>query len=167
QLLPEKSVQVASATTLKDLVRDLQLLPTGYVEKFQVLFCQLNVSICVDAQKKLPPAGGPVSEGYPVRLTAGQSINLPDLSVTPYTTRRNLKLPLDPSIYKPEVFSQFFNQSLGSVAAELGPKGLGADKLKDTIRRYNPDYRGSDILTETKGSFSIPLQGARVTAIVP
>jgi hypothetical protein len=167
RLLPLKSIQVTSTTTFRDLSNDLQLLPTGYVETFQVLFCELNVSICSAEQKKLPPAGAAVPEGHAVRLTAGQSVTLPDLPIKAYITPRNLRLPLDPSIYKPEFFAEILNQSLGPVAAALGPKGLDADLLKEIIQRYNPDYRGSDILAETKGSFSIPLQGARITAVVP
>jgi hypothetical protein len=167
-LLPPKSVEVETDTTLKDLISDLQLLPTGYVDDFQFLFCALNDSVCSALQKKTPPpVGAPTPEEYPLRLTKGQSIILPDLPITAFITRRNLKLPLDPNVYKPEFFGHIFNQPLGPVAKELAPKGLANDKLTEIIRSYNPDYQGSDILAETKGLFSIPLQGARVTAVVP
>ncbi|HXM51627.1 MAG TPA: S8 family serine peptidase [Pyrinomonadaceae bacterium] len=167
QLLPQRTVSVANLTTLKDLVNELKLLPTGYIDNFQLLFCELNESNCSAEQRKVPLAGGPTPEGFAVKLSPGQSINVPDLPVTPYITRRNLRLPLDPKIYKPEFFAYLTNASLEQVATELGPKTLSPDGLREMLKSYNTDYVGKNILIETKGFFSIPLQGARVTAVVP
>lgn len=165
RLLPTKRISVTKTTPLKTLVDELTLLPTGYVDEFQLLFCELNESTCTPEQKKLPLADAPA--GFSVSLNAEQSIVVPDLPVTPYITRRNLKLPLDPQIYKPELFPDLDNSSLGKVASQLGPKNLDEQGLREILKRYNTDYLGSDIFSETKGFFSIPIQGARVTAVVP
>ena len=167
QLLPARTVSLASATTLKDLIVELNVLPTGYVDEFQILFCKLNRSICTPEQEKLPSAGATVSEGFAVKLNPGQSVTIPDLPVTPYITRRNLKLPLDPQSYNPEVFGHLYKSSLEQVARELAPKNMSAESLRETLKSYNRDYVGEDILGEVKGFFSIPIQGARVTGVVP
>jgi hypothetical protein len=166
-LLPTKPIEVANATTLDVLISELQLLPTGYVDDFQVLFCELNVSVCSGAQRKVPPPSAPTPEEYPVRLSKGQSIILPDLQITASIKPGNLKLPLDPKFYNPDFFGDLFSKPLRIVAPALAPKGLAADKLMELIKSYNPDYKGSDIFAETEGSFSIPLQVAKLTAVVP
>src|ERR1043165_1847991 len=167
RLLPQRSISLVKTTTLKELIDDLKLLPTGYVDEFQLLFCELNESLCSPEQKKLPLAGVPTHAGFAVNLTPGQTIIVPELPVTPYITRRNLKLPLDPQIYKPEFFAHLANSSLEQVATELGPKSLTGESLLEILKRYNTDYQGTNIMNETKGYFSIPIQGARVTAVVP
>lgn len=166
-LLPKQKVEVTSSTTLKELTRDLNLLPTGYVHEFQLLFCEMNEGTCLPEQKKLPTRNAPVSQEFSINLTAGQSIAVPDLPIITYITRRNVKLPLDPVIYNPDLFGHLAKSNLEQVAKELGPKTLTQEDLRTSLRRLNADYLGSDLFNETTGAFSIPIQGARITAVVP
>ncbi|HEV3468362.1 MAG TPA: S8 family serine peptidase [Pyrinomonadaceae bacterium] len=166
-LLPTKVAEVARPTTLEAFIREQGIMPTGYIENFQVLFCRLNPSRCTARQGQPLPENVPPPAGYAVRLEAGQSVVVPDLHVSTYTERRNITLPLDRELYKREYFGDLYRRPLGVIAAELAPRQLQGEDLAKMLRKFNPDYAGPDLLAETEGSFSIPIRAGQVRAVVP
>lgn len=168
KLLPTKSIKVNKEIKLEELVNNQKLLPTGYIDEFQVLFCQLNSSLCTPQQKvPLPLNTNSIPPNYAIHLKEGQSVILPDLLVTTYTTRRNIMLPLDPAIYKPRDFKEFYNRPLKFIAMDLAPERYEEEELKKVLEKYNPSYTGSNILDEVQGYFSIPVGAGTVQAVVP
>lgn len=166
-LLPLKEYSVGRYVSLEEFTASQKIMPTGYVDHFQVLFCELNPSLCTAEQRRLPPENAPTPPGFAVRLSPGARILLPDLPVASRYSRRNIRLPLDPKVYKPEFFGRFYNRPLGLIARELAPKSLDDEKLNELLSLYNPNYEGQDILSKTEGSFGVPVRAGSVSVVVP
>jgi hypothetical protein len=166
-LLPLKTYDTDRPVTLEEFTLARNIMPTGYVDDFQVLFCRINSSLCTPEQKRLSPQNVDVPPGFALRLNPGTQFLLPDLPISTHLARRNIRLPLDPKVYKPDLFKSFFNQPLGPLARELAPSSLSAEELKALLVKYNPSYKGQDILAEMEGSFSIPVGAGSVRVIVP
>lgn len=166
-MLPLKEYRVEKPTTLEEFTKAQEIMPTGYVDEFQVLFCETNPSLCTAEQRRPLQKGAEQPPGYAVRLGEGARVRMPALPTTSRVTRRNLKLPLDPKVYKPEDFAQYFKSALGPIAREMAPTTLDDGKLRKLISEYNPAYKGENILAETQGSFGIPVSAGSVRIVVP
>ncbi len=166
-MLPVKEYTADRPVSLEQFTLSQNIMPTGYVDDFQVLFCEINPSLCTAEQRRPLRGEQAPPPGYAVRLNLGARFLLPALPVTSSVARRNIRLPLDPKIYKPEDFRRFFNSPLGSIARELAPRTLGDSQLKALLDKYNPLYKGPDILAETDGSFGIPVGAGSMRVVVP
>jgi sugar lactone lactonase YvrE len=166
-MLPVKEYTADRPVSLEELTLSQNIMPTGYVDDFQVLFCEINPTLCTVEQRRPLRGEQAPPPGYAVRFNPGSRFLLPALPVTSSVARRNIKLPLDPKIYKPEDFRQFFNSPLGSIARELAPRTLGDSQLKALLDKYNPLYKGEDILSETEGSFGVPVSAGSMRVVVP
>lgn len=166
KLLDTKPHKVEQPTSLEDLAVNSDVMPTGYVDEFQPLFCRLNEGLCKEWQEKGGQAGTPRPGATPV-VPAGTTILLPNLRMDKYSARRGVRLPLDLTVYRPTVFRQYVNGPLGDLASEFAPDDVKPGDLGEVLRSLNPEYVGDNILAERKGFFIIPIQAVKTHAVVP
>ncbi|HEX5709310.1 MAG TPA: S8 family serine peptidase [Pyrinomonadaceae bacterium] len=168
-LLPRKLARARGARPLhlEAFAEQTGVMPTGYVDDFQQLFCQMNPALCNERQSRPPRARSRGERfAFPVVIRPGRDVWLPDLNVTSYTARRGVKLPVDVTLYRLDAFRRHAGGTLGELAKEFVAPATSDAELAELLRDINPSYKGEDIMAERSGYFVIPILSARVQAAV-
>jgi hypothetical protein len=154
RLLPTQEVKVRDGDSIAKLVADAGVLPSGYVDEFQSVFCQLNRHLC--------------ARGFsPEVLRVGSTVVLPDRLVKPFESRRFVELPLEPDSKGDPHFQRHLGGTLGELAKEFAVPSASDDETKKALLKLNYWYRGENILDERRGSFVIPSQSFLVNIALP
>jgi hypothetical protein len=134
-------------------------LPYGYSTKINPLLCRLNAGLC---------KGESISTYKPE-----QKILLPDVKREKSVGRRTYTLPLSKRLYtegrEKIVDLQKNAKTVGALAEALDPGD--ADERLSLISKFNYSYRPAkdkkEILSETKGTFVLPVTAFRVRIAMP
>jgi hypothetical protein len=149
-LLRGRPYLVRPNDNLASIVVKEGVLPTGYVESFAHLFCEINPpSLC--------------KGGKPRVFRGNEAIVLPDVPVATFISRLRVVLPnktSDPRL------ARHPNGPLGAIAREFVLGDTNRESIDGYLRQFNPSYRDDPSLA-TKGTFLIPIEAARIQAAVP
>jgi len=152
RLLPLRPYPLAERDTIAAVVTQLNLLPGGFTDSFERLFCQANRSFCVKGQ--IPAAYRPTS------------VLLPEVAATRYVGRRAQSLPIDPK--KDPALARQRSTTLEDVSRFYAPiTALQEETLRGILRDLNYTYRGANLFSEKSGSFIVPVDALRVRVLVP
>lgn len=155
QLLPTKTVSLPEGSSLARLVTKKDgVLPSGYTEEFETVFCLLNQTLC-------KPRFAPVA------IKAGTSLVLPDVAIRELPGRRIVDLPIQPDPSGDVRLQRHLNGTVGEVASEFVGRGVSKDELRQGLKSLNYWYTGKDILDEQKGTFIIPTESYQAIVALP
>lgn len=154
ELLPTRQYVIQPGDSIASVVVRDRVLPAGYVEKFERLFCQLNRKVC---------KRGVIPDPLPL----GTSLVFPNLAIEVSASRRSVTLPYSPAQYSDPRFKKHVGGTLGDVAREFVLRNTPTEELQKDLLLLNYWYRGKSILGETKGTFTIPIQSLRAQFALP
>lgn len=141
ELLPTQKYQVQLGDTLQTIVKSKGLLPAGFSDAFNPLFCKLNSQSCNNASPNLSP---------------GSVISLPDLPLQSFVGKKYVDLDALQRTTKHTV-------SLAEVSTSASPM----EEVREKLRQYNPGIADVALELQTTGKFNVPTTIVRTTAMIP
>jgi len=143
--LQTKQYELTAGTSIGSLVKKKLILPAGYSQSFDLVFCRLNARHC--------------DKGRPrQRLLPGDLVVMPDVAMNVVASRRAVTLPYTPDQFADPRFSKHAGGELGDLAAEFVLHGTSKTKLRSDLEKLNYSYKGKNILEAKSGAFLIPVQ---------
>jgi hypothetical protein len=148
-VLQTKKYQLDEGESVAALVKNKLVLPAGYVESFDFVFCRLNARHCYRGKPKSI-------------LQPGDSTILPNIDKDSIASRRTITLPFTRDQFSDPRFARNAGGTLGEIAGQFV---FGADKsrLRSDLLKLNYTYTGKNILKATAGTFEIPVQLFKAT----
>jgi hypothetical protein len=140
-LLPRQVYSVQPGDTVESIVEAKTLLPAGFTNTFDELFCKLNRQNCTN--------------GHPV-LIPGAQVVLPNLPLQAFVGKKYVDLDaLQKNTKRPVTFA-----NLSTLIASI-PDG------RQKLEEYNPGLQDGPLDQQTTGKLNIPAIIVRTTAMIP